>query len=80
MNIEVQFINDQSEIILRLPTKEMKRPNELEDSLAILEIFCGDFGVDPELSTHDLKGMVDDAVNQNLSHLEFKIHEDGIDF
>ncbi len=80
MNIDVQFTSDQTEIVLRLPVVEFKRPADFDAALSILEIFAGEFGVDPELDEQDLRSLVDDANSAKVTHLIFKINEDGINY
>lgn len=80
MNVNVQFTSDQSEIILRLPLEDFKRPHDFEEALSIIEIFSGEFGIDPELDLQDFRSLVDDASSNKLSHLVFKINEDGISY
>jgi len=80
MKIDVQFTGDQSEIVLRLPVEEFKRPSDYEDALSIVEIFSGEFGVDPELEVPDLRSLIDDASSNKISHLVFKINGEGISY
>ena len=80
MNLNVQFTSDQSEIILRLPVDEFKRPSDYDDALSIIEIFCGEFGIDPELGISDLRALADDARSNEISHLVFKINEESINY
>ncbi|MCO4795070.1 MAG: hypothetical protein KC493_15240 [Bacteriovoracaceae bacterium] len=79
MKIDVDFDNDTESVMISFFPKEFNSKRDFSLSLNIIQTFCGDFDLDPELEIEDIAELMKTMEEREKEFFVFIINEDGIE-
>ena len=79
MKVDISINSEDFSTKLTLETAAFENDRSFSEAGAILTMIAGDYSLDPELETSELKSFVNKAIEDSKTKLVFTIDEDGLD-